>query len=239
MLPDEIAGYMIFLPSNALSNAINQHCRALPVLCRALIVLLLMISGNVHVHPGPTTSPNSDLCSDICFTDLCSRKNLVFLHINTRSVLPKMDQLKVWIHSSNPDVLVITETWLRKSVLNTDVDLSSYNLFLQNRSSEGGGVAIFNKEHLQCSVVSTKSVPKQFDFLVLRIKLSNNSLLTVAGCYWPPSAPACTLNALCSLLSPYTKSEFVLLGDLNWDMLKPPDQDLLQWDSLNLSATLL
>ena len=65
---------MILLPSDAHSDVINQHCRALPVLCRALIVLLLMISGNVHVHPGPSTvaSPNSDLCSDICFTDFCS-----------------------------------------------------------------------------------------------------------------------------------------------------------------------
>ncbi|CAB1312109.1 unnamed protein product, partial [Coregonus sp. 'balchen'] len=60
--------------------------------------------------------------------------------------------------------------------------------------------------------ISTKSVPKQFDLLVLSIKLSNSSLLTVAGCYRPPSAPACTLNALSSLLAPYTKSEFVLLG---------------------------
>ena len=47
----------------------------------------------------------------------------------TRSLLPKMDQLKVLVHSSNPDVLVITETWLRKSVLNTDVNLSGYKLF--------------------------------------------------------------------------------------------------------------
>ena len=59
--------------------------------------------------------------------------------------------------------------------------------------------------------------------------------MTVAGCYHPPSAPACTLPALNTLLAPYTKSEFVLLGDLNWDMLKPPDQVLKQWDSLNLS----
>ena len=96
-------------------------------------------------------------------------------------------------------------------------------------------MAIFTKDHLQCSVVSTKSVPKQFDMLVLSMKLSNSALLTVAGCYRPPSAPACTLHALSSLLAPYTKSEFVLLGDLNWDMLKPRDQALKQWDSLNLS----
>ena len=48
---------MFLLPSDAHSDVINQHCRSLPVLCRALIVLLLMISGNVHVHPGPSTAP--------------------------------------------------------------------------------------------------------------------------------------------------------------------------------------
>ena len=43
-------------------DVINHDCRALHVLCRALIILLLMIFGNVHVHPGPSTvaSSNSD-----------------------------------------------------------------------------------------------------------------------------------------------------------------------------------
>ena len=102
---------------------------------------------------------------------------------------------------------------VRKSVLNTD-NLPGYNLFQQDRSSKGGGVAIFTKDHLQCSVVSTKSVPIQFDLLVLSINISNSSLLTVAGCYRPLSAPACTLPALSSLLALDTKSEFVLLGEL-------------------------
>ena len=124
---------------------------------------------------------NSDLCSDICFTDFCFRKSQGFLHANTRSLLPKMDQLKVWVHSFNPDVLVINDTWLRKSVLNTDVNLPDYNFFRHDRSSKGGGVAIFTMDHLQCLVVSTKSVPKQFDLQVLSIKLSNSSLLTVAS----------------------------------------------------------
>ncbi|CAB1337399.1 unnamed protein product, partial [Coregonus sp. 'balchen'] len=84
-----------------------------------------------------------------------------------------MYQLKVWVYSSYPArCMVLTETWLRKSVLNTDVNLSGYKLFQQDRSSKGGGVAIFTKEHLQCSVVSTKSVPKQFHLLVLSIKVT-------------------------------------------------------------------
>ena len=145
---------------------------ALPVLCHALIVLLLLISRNVHVHPGPSTAAVAD--SDFCFTDFCPHKSLGFLHVNTRSLLPEMDQLKAWVHSSNPDVLVITETWLRKSVLNT---------FLVR--------TFFVKTDLP-KVVEWQSLPR-------------NTFLA-----W-------------------------LLGDLNGDMLKPPDHVLKQWDSLNLS----
>jgi len=29
--------------------------------------------------------------------------------MNARSVLPKMDQIKVWVHSSSPDLLSITD----------------------------------------------------------------------------------------------------------------------------------
>lgn len=92
----------------------------------------------------------------------------------------------------------------------------------------------FTKEYLQCSVALAKSIPKQFDLLVLNIKLSNSYSFIVAGCYRPPSAPACTLMALSSAIASFIRSKFVLLGDLNWDILKPPDKVLQQFDSLNL-----
>lgn len=98
--------------------------------------------------------------NNICFDDFCNRNNLGFLHVNARSILPKLDQLKVWVESSNPDVLVITETWLRNSIPYPDLYLSGYNLFRQDRSSKGGGVAIFTKEYLQCTIALAKSIPK-------------------------------------------------------------------------------
>ena len=217
---------MILLPSNlpAYLKCKNSDSSSL---CRALIVLLLMISGNVHVNPGPPDFVpylNGPQSQNLCFNKFCNRNCIGFLHVNVRSLVPKMDQLKVWVESSNPHVLVITETWLRKSVPYPDTNITGYNLFRQDRSSKGGGVAIYSKEHLHCSVVYSKSIPKQFDLLVIQIRLAHNLSITVAGCYRPPSAPACTLEALSCALAPFTKSEFVLLGDLNWDMLKPPEK---------------
>ena len=186
---------MVLLPSGVHTTVSKKqlHCSTSSALCRVLILILLMISGNVHVHPGPSsdvTSPNAGLASnDLCFDYFCARKNLGFLHVNTRSILPKMDQLKVWVESSNPDVLVITETWLRRSIPYPEVNLSGYKLFRQDRSSRGGGVAIFAKEHLQCTITMARSIPKQFDLLVLNIKLSNN--FSVSGWLLPPSICTC------------------------------------------------
>ncbi|CAB1331327.1 unnamed protein product [Coregonus sp. 'balchen'] len=128
-----------------------------------------------------------------CALISASRKSLGFLH--------KL------IHSSNPDVLVNTETWLRKSVLKTDVNLSGYNLFRQDRSSKGCGVAIFTKEHLQCSVVSTKSVPKQFDWLKRLLSFMLSSQIILIG--------ICLVCSVMTLVITVLQSVFVMAAQLN------------------------
>ena len=226
----------IVLPSIHSVSAKRKYTVSSLSLSRTLIILLLIISGNVHVNPGPpvTASLPTGPQYDLCFTDFCDRNGLGFLHINARSLLKHFDQIKVWVESSSPEILVLTETWLRKSVPSSNINISGYNLFRQDRSTRGGGVAIYFKDHLHCSLLLAKSIPKQYDLLVTQLKLSNNFSLTVIGCYRPPKAPACTLEALSSDLAPFTNSELVLLGDLNWNMLDPPDNVLQQFDSFNL-----
>uniref|UniRef100_A0A3B1JMQ8 Reverse transcriptase domain-containing protein n=1 Tax=Astyanax mexicanus TaxID=7994 RepID=A0A3B1JMQ8_ASTMX len=201
---------------------------------RILIILLLLISGNVHPNPGPAFDTTS---SQLLFNDFCDRKSLGFLHVNICSLLNSrhFDNLKTLVHTSNPDVLAISESWLKKSNTDLDILLPGYIVFRQDRSTRGGGVAMYVKDHLHCTVAFSKSVPKQFELLVVKLKLSTNFVLTVAVCYRAPSAPALSLTVLSEFLAPFITSEFVLLGDLNWDMLNPPDIVQQQFDALNLS----
>ena len=50
-----------------------------------------------------------------------------------------------------------------------------------------------------------------------------------------PSAPSCALDTICELIAPHLSSEFVLLGDLNWDMLNTPAILQSKLDVLNLT----
>ena len=58
--------------------------------------------------------------------------------------------------------------------------------------------------------------------------------LTVATCYKPSSAPSCALDTICELIAPHLSSQFVLLGDLNWDMLNTPAVLQSKLGALNL-----
>lgn len=80
---------------------------------RSFIILMLLISGNVLPNPGPYNASTSVFNVP---TDLKSRSGLGFIHINVRSLLPKLDMVRIWVKNTNADVIVLSETWLNKSV---------------------------------------------------------------------------------------------------------------------------
>ena len=154
------------------------------------------------------------------------------MHVNIRSLLRKFVFLTASAHSANLDVLAVSESWLRKATNNSEIFIPNYNIFCQDRTAKGGGVAIYCRDSLQSNVILSRSIPKQFELLILKITLSRKKSLTVAACYRPPSAPSCALDTICELISPNLSSEFVLLGDLNWDM---PNVLQSKPDALNLT----
>lgn len=74
-----------------------------------MVILLLLLSGNVETNPGPETPAE-------CFTpaDIKARSDLGIFHINVRSLLSKLNMIKIWIDSTNADIVVLSETWLKK-----------------------------------------------------------------------------------------------------------------------------
>ena len=125
----------------------------------------------------------------------------------------------------------MSESWLRKATKNPEISIINYNIFRQDRTAKGGGVAIYCRENSAGYVLLSRSVPK----LLLKIHHSRNKSLTVVTCYRPPSDPSCALDTICEMIAPHLSSELVLLGDLNWDMLNTPAILQSKLDALNLT----
>ena len=133
-------------------------------------------------------------------------KSLGFIHVNIRSLLPKFVLLTALAHSANPDVLSMSESWFRKATKNPEISIPNYNIFIKIELPKG--------QELQYTA---------------------EIACTVAACYRPPSGPSCALVTICEWIASHLSSEFVLLGDLNWDMLNTPAVLQSKLDALNLT----
>jgi hypothetical protein len=87
--------------------------------------------GDLDLKPGPV-GPQA-----LSFVDFCNHKSLGFIHVNIRSLLPKFVLLTALAHSANPDVLAVSESWLRKATKNLEISIHNYNIFRQDRTAKG------------------------------------------------------------------------------------------------------
>lgn len=59
---------------------------------------MLLMSGNVQPNPGPVT----DMTSLQTPADFLKRSGIGFVHINVRSLLPKIDKVRIWAKNFEP-----------------------------------------------------------------------------------------------------------------------------------------
>lgn len=195
-----------------------------------MIVLLLLLSGNVQPNPGP------ELHCVQTPAEFKSIFGLKFIHLNVPSLLPKMDMVRIWGNSTNADMVIISETWLTKSITDIDINIPGYNVYRSDRPKKGGGIAIYVKTRFHASVVLSESICKQLEFLALNVEIAKSFSLTVIGCYRPPSAAKEALTSLKHLLSKLNYNELLIAGDLNWDWLNSVSDDFKSFcDSVNLT----
>ena len=78
--------------------------------------MLILLSGDVEVNPGPDSVESSTDSSDILSpASLNSLSNhLSILHLNIQSLLPKIDLIRG--EAIAHDILIFTESWLKPTI---------------------------------------------------------------------------------------------------------------------------
>ena len=153
-----------------------------------LAAILLFLSGDIQLNPGPTNTPIK-----ICTINIRS------LFHETRSIF--IDDL---IHTNNPDVFAFSETWHSIDTTTpaqlSEVTPSGFQLFSLPRSSSGltrhtaaptkevsgGGLAFLCKDSLSPEIFS---LPVYKSFEVFSVSLTRLSRrLTIFNVYRPPDS---------------------------------------------------
>ncbi len=109
---------------------------------------LLLRSGDIHPHPGPSSLSDASLNNSTSSYINIINSGLSIMHLNIQSIKNKIDILE--IEAQPYDILIFTETWLTPNTINTDLRIPNFNLpFRYDRKDRiGGGVAIYVRDTL-------------------------------------------------------------------------------------------
>jgi len=152
---------------------------------------------------------------------------LKIAHVNTQSVFCHIDEFRSIFNSSNCDIVLISESWLKSGITCNSVSLPGYTLFRNDRlHKRGGGVAAYVRSELRTSVLHASDTSRQNrpEYLFLDVCFNNTHVL-IGVCYRAPNLGFLEEfeEVLLDLMASY--SHVVVMGDFNSDLLGPATYD--------------
>ena len=164
-------------------------------------------------------------------TTLSNVKGLKFIHMNTRSLYRKIDEIELLY--SNFDFICCSETWLDDRYSDSIVSINGMKIFRLDRPTakrghyrfnNGGGVCVYvgDKWTSYCTIYSpgTRSTP-DFEILSLKIVKPNFKIFFVISVYKPPKGdPVKCIKFIADIIASNANAEVWILGDFNIDFLK-------------------
>lgn len=82
----------------------NKHLNSFNINFRKLLLILIIICGDIHVNPGPDVD-NPEVFESEC-QKLQYLKGLKILHLNARSIVNKISQLRAICDQTKVDFLL-------------------------------------------------------------------------------------------------------------------------------------
>ena len=119
---------------------------------------------------------------------------LEIIYFNARSILPKLDELRLLCADSSPHVVCIVETWLDDSVFDNELTIPNYCLVRLDRNRHGGGVLLYIRDDLSYNVIFMG--PENLELLGITLYNGNNNRLCLCTLYSPPATTHLVLQQL-------------------------------------------
>ena len=159
------------------------------------------------------------------------KSTLTVLYANVRSLLNKLDELKLISFDLKPDVICLCETWTNDTITNSFLTIEDYSLICRKDRNDtnqgiGGGLIIYVKSNILSCEVNYDYVSLYNQCCVVSLTVDTNKRLNIALVYRPHSLydennVADNNEKLCNILKQLPKP-YVIVGDfnfsdINWD----------------------
>ena len=107
---------------------------------------IILLSGDVSINPGPKMNIPSAVRNEF---DFPSKRGLRISHLNVRSIIYKMDSIRLMLKDKPFDVFSVSETWLNSDIPDSELAIEGYSFTRQDRiDRKGGGCMVYVRENL-------------------------------------------------------------------------------------------
>ena len=218
-------------------------------------------SDNVSLHtsslsPSPSiTSLNEENLNEYIehhplHSKLYGSNGFHICHLNCRSLLSKLDEIKGFLRNKNVHVLTLSETWLAPSISDEEVFIEGYIFFRQDRSfkinkkrkksKRSGGIGIYVRNDISTDInnfahLNTNNVNLESQWIQCKFEKMKN--IIIGNFYRPPSGnKTFYINNLVELSNTLRNinNEIFCLGDANICLNESNNITRLLKDSLKL-----
>jgi len=140
-------------------------------------------------------------------------------HLNTRSLMPKVEDVELLLLSSKMDILTLSETWLDQSIQPYEIKVDGYNTIRKDRNRHGGGVMIYIREEIDY----TERHDLEHDSIEATwIEVPNllrKEKTLICSYYRPPDKTSEYLEDTLDMMNKAANEnkEMIICGDFNWN----------------------
>lgn len=192
----------------------------------------------IKIDAKPSNDTNNILFANSDFFDCFRKKGLHCVHVNARSLLPKLSELKILAVKTKASIIAVTETWLDKTVTENEINIPGYTTVRKDRNRNGGGSCIYIKSDLAFNPRPDLD-SGDLEIVWAEILLPKTKPIIIGSCYRPPDQSNFVPLFEESLSNLNMESDIIILGDMNICSMKKESslykiyQNVLQLFGLN------
>ena len=165
--------------------------------------------SNVSLHNEEVEEKLKSLFSSI---------GIVLAHLNIGSLLRHIDELRLLMLNTKIDILTLSEIHLNNMIGNNELGIKNYNFVKLDRNRLDGGTAMYINENINYRMRYNLMHDLSLEYIVAEICPDKQKPFLVVSVYRPPKAEMFTQLRECFETLEDTRTEFIMLGDLNCDM---------------------
>ena len=214
-IPESINGY------ESLSSSTSNE---------ALSGLLTQEHGSVPISSSTPKAQHGKPKGNNPGRQIPLKRNVKILIMNFQSIVNKKEDFANLINATDPDVIIGSETWLNKDIMNGEIfQNETYEVSRKDRNDGHGGVLIAIKRSLNSQSIEVKTESEQ---VWVKITRQRKCPIIIGSLYRPPKSGLDYMENMrrCadSVIKKHKNSILWIGGDLNL-----PD---IEWPSCSISG---